>query len=64
MSIRTVIEVNHDYIDRLLKDGHISRDLYSFMLETDTWRRKEMALQGVQFLGQRHHSETLVLKVQ
>jgi hypothetical protein len=64
MSIRTVIEVNHDYIGRLLEDGHISQELYRWVQDHYVKSRATLPVQGMRILGQRHHSETLVLKVE
>lgn len=64
MSIRTIIEVNHDYISRLHKDGHISERLYRFILDHYTMPALMFPDEGIRILGTRHHSETLTLKVQ
>ena len=58
MSIRTIIEINHDYLAALEKPEALE------ML----WRalRSQGHFQppnGVRILGQRHHSETLKLEV-
>lgn len=63
MSIRTIVEFNHDYISQLHKDGHLSEELYRAILDScgrdDPYRK----VQGIRVLGQRHHSETLKLEV-
>jgi hypothetical protein len=63
MSIRTIIEVNHDYIDELCEDGTISRKLYLWIMKYHHGPADGNHIQGVRVLGSRHHSETLALKV-
>lgn len=64
MSIRTVVEFNHDYVARMHENGDISERLYRWLLANYTKSRHEGEVQGVRILGTRHHSETLALKVQ
>lgn len=67
MSIRTIIEINHDQLDKL-DDPEWSKELAD-SLATGDWRenrtypRRCFLPQGVRVLGQRHHSETLKLEV-
>lgn len=63
MSIRTIIEVNHDYIQSLRDEGHISGDLYQQICAAYTSSRWDHDVQGIRILGSRHHSETLKLEV-
>jgi len=66
MSTRTVIEINHDYLHDLVRDGHVSRDLFRALSESgsmETLNADRLKPQGVRFLGRRHHSETLKLVV-
>ena len=64
MSIRTIIEVNHDYIQRMHEDGHIGEELYRLILAAYTSSRDERYVDGIRILGSRHHSETLTLKIE
>lgn len=64
MSIRTVIEINHDYLSEITPED-VAR-LMNLLAgaginpEVDPYPLRH---QGVRILGQRHHSETLNLKV-
>jgi hypothetical protein len=60
MSIRTVIEVNHDYIQRMFEDGHISKTVYREILDSYTNPSTTEPVQGLRVLGARHHSEAKV----
>lgn len=67
MSIRTVIEINHDYL-RDLADN--PQHLAYFLLGLGLSRHNRDfpitspdGLHGIRVLGQRHHSETLKLEV-
>jgi hypothetical protein len=64
MSIRTVVEFNHDRISDLYKAGHISEELYRFVLDNYTKANPHFPAGGIRILGTRHHSETLALRVQ
>ncbi len=64
MSIRTIIEVNHDRIQEMHDQGHIGYELYRMILSAYTSSRDEHFVNGVRILGSRHHSETLELKVE
>lgn len=64
MSTRTIIEFNHDYIDELKRYGHISDALHGVLCEATSSRKHFGPISGVRVLGQRHHSETLELKVE
>ena len=67
VSMRTVIEINHAYLNKL-------RDGESFMwhrllmglssCDIDQGEKEFLASRGLRILGQRHHSETLELKVE
>jgi hypothetical protein len=57
MSIRTIVEINHDYIDRMHKDGHISKALYREILDSYTNPSRTEPVQGFRVMGARHHSE-------
>lgn len=64
MSIRTIIEVNHDCIQRLVAEGHISGDLYHQICAAYTNACWDHKVDGIRILGSRHHSETLELTVE
>jgi hypothetical protein len=67
MSIRTIVEINHDYIRT--HDGSnapFTKEnielLLQYLCGGRDWRSGEIP--GIRFLAQRHHSETLKLKVE
>jgi hypothetical protein len=67
MSTRTVIELNHDYISELLSDPKAMAAFLLFLssgaaANARTWDT-DLGFQGIRVLGQRHHSETLLLTV-
>lgn len=65
MSIRTVIEINHDHLYRLKEDPQWAEQLYNLLASGD-WKTDRMVFplpNGVRVLGERHHSETLKLTV-
>ena len=64
MSIRTIVEFNHDYIDRLLDQGHISKDFYRWLMAYHHSMESPPHIAGARILGTRHHSETLMLEVE
>lgn len=65
MSIRTILEVNHDYVHDLLKPENAAKLLEAirggFMVRH--MDGNELIAPGVKFLAQRHHSETLKLTI-
>lgn len=66
MSIRTIIEINHDCISRLehpeqLKTMITSLLMGKFMPELNDGERPEIA-PGVRVLMQRHHSSDVTIK--
>jgi hypothetical protein len=69
MSTRTIIEINHDHIRRLEKDPAYLKALMqqlgmSGVTEGLNKHGPHDFCAGVRILGQRHHSETLNLKVE
>ena len=56
MSIRTVIEINHDHLYEL---EHNPDDVQAFLYSLKGIEPVEIP--GIRILGQRHHSETLKL---
>lgn len=63
MSTRTVIEINHDYLETL-EDPELMLALKRALQGSDAERiNRSGFIAGVRWLGQRHHSETLELKV-
>lgn len=64
MSQRSIVEINHDYIWDLEKDGHLSHEFAQFLTGgSDGRERNRLDVRGIRYLGQRHHSETLKLEV-
>jgi hypothetical protein len=66
VSIRTIIEINHDYIYDLHNAGHIGKTLDILLGSSgnvEILNRSPNLPQGIKVLGQRHHSETLKLEV-
>lgn len=64
MSIRTIIEINHDQLQRL-REGDWGQQLYN-CLSTYGWKGDNSvfpAPTGVRVLEQRHHSEDLVIEI-
>lgn len=62
MSIRTIIEVNHDFILRMgPQDWEDIRRQILASYTGDQHRYREVP--GIRVLGSRHHSETLNLEV-
>ncbi len=72
MSTRTVIEINHDHLSAMLGNHdpswRLANDKYPIPLLDFLWQLRQgtpaRAPSGVRVLGQRHHSETLNLKVE
>ncbi len=68
MSIRTIIEINHDHINQPVDRGHISEELRDAIFGNDRDLMDEFGsmfapLQGIRRLTQRHHSDEITLKV-
>lgn len=68
MSTRTIIEINHDYIN--LNAGAALLELLSALRGSEITGRLNRAegdpvewLSGIRVLAQRHHSETITLEV-
>lgn len=62
MSIRTIIEINHDQL-RVLDDPALMKMLKQELQGSDTRLIQAGLIPGIRILGQRHHSETLNLEV-
>lgn len=63
MSHRTIIEVNHDYIEDIATDPVKTADFLRKLMWNDWGDGERIHLQGVRKLGERHHSDTLKLTV-
>lgn len=66
MSIRTIIEINHDYMQPLLDKPDEFRALLMILRSGAVPNIKppgDVGIPGIRVLGQRHHSETLKLTV-
>lgn len=60
MSTRTIIEINHDHLGELRRDGYPLARLLAVLAACDTANPEEQQLlrqSGIRILGQRHHSE-------
>ena len=55
MSIRTVVEFNNDWIDSLLREGHISEQLHRLILDAGN-KETSVDVPGVMRLISLHHS--------
>lgn len=69
MSTRTIIEINHDYLHDLSKDDDAYFKVLLSMLRSGVGASEKhlntsLGVPGVRILAQRHHSETLHLKVE
>lgn len=62
MSIRTFLEVNHDFLSRLDRDDVCGREL-RLALNNHDESKKDLALKGVRVLTSRHHSEPFQISV-
>ena len=63
MATLSIVEFNHNCIKELWAKGHISFELYAALQDDRLWKDYEMELDGVRKLAQRHHSETIDLKL-
>lgn len=66
MSVRTILEINHDYMQQLLDTPDDWRALLMILRSGAVPSIKDpgdVGLPGIRILGQRHHSETLKLTV-
>jgi len=62
MSTRTIIEINHDFLWSLNDNDLLN--LQKALSSGDHSAITNGAVAGVRILGQRHHSETLEIKVE
>jgi len=60
MSIRTIVEINHDYLKELKDNPESMQELYQ-KLDGRPLDRGDELIPGVEFLTQRHHSEGVML---
>lgn len=68
MSVRTIIEINHDYLNTLLEHpGYMAHLLHVLRGTTVAGELNKgetpSPVSGIRVLAQRHHSETLKLEV-
>lgn len=60
MSIRTIIEINHDYLNALISDSELMRDFLLDLRSASIQDQLEYyKARGITFLNQRHHSDDL-----
>ena len=62
MSIRTIVEINHDYVYDIAEDTDLIEKLVAYLQSGQKWEDGEIP--GFKWLAQRHHSEKLKLKVE
>ena len=62
MSIRTVIEINHDCIAQMTAEDWEA--IKRLCLHYPDPQQRYRGVNGIRILGQRHHSEKLKLEVQ
>lgn len=63
MSTRSVVEFNHDYINELVEQGHISGELCRWLCDSRMRGESILGVSGLRYLAQRHHSEEIELVV-
>ena len=68
MSIRTIIEINHDFLSRLGEDDHAMAQLIRAVTDNHTGLARTKngcpPPNGIRILGCRHHSEKLKLEIE
>ena len=62
MSIRTIVEIDHDYIFDIEEDVDLIAKLAAYLKSGRKWEDGEIP--GIRFLWQRHHSEKVKLTVE
>lgn len=63
MSHRTILEFNHDYLHDMEHDPEFCKKLLQRLKANDWKGRWTHDIPGVHKVGERHHSETLVVEV-
>lgn len=63
MSHRTILEFNHDYLHDLENDPEFCKKFLLKLKSNDWADRYTSQLPGVHKVGERHHSEKLVVEV-
>lgn len=64
MSIRTVVEINHDRLHDLQRDPVKHMELLCYMLGgCDHKKLDGQVIPGIRYLGQRHHADELTVTV-
>ncbi len=64
MSIRTIVEINHDYLAELLSRDRDAVDEFLAALGSTEDSARQHAPRGIKFLRQRHNSEKVTLTVE
>ena len=64
MSIRTILEINHDYLNRLMENPEYAHELWMLLASCDSRSIDLNKIPGVRFIGDRHHSETKTFTVE
>jgi hypothetical protein len=63
MSHRTILEFNHDYLHDMAEDPEFGKKLLQKLMANDWKGRWTGEVPGVHKVGERHHSESLVIEV-
>ena len=62
MSIRTIVEINNDYLETL-GDEELMEELRYTLQGSLNVSEGDLLVPGIRFLRQRHHSETVTIEV-
>ncbi len=65
MSIRTIVEINHDNLNDLQEHPERLREIVECLYKNNATKLAELRYltNGVRFLGQRHHSDEMTITV-
>lgn len=64
MSIRTIIEVNHDRLHELMDNPEFAQELWMLLASGDRKSIEHNRIPGIRVLADRHHSQSIELKVE
>ena len=60
MSLRTIVEINHDYLNDLVHKPEIFQ---TFINSVARGERSDIDVPGIRVVGHRHHGDPLLLKI-